>query len=343
MLAPMRWRCGAARAVVAVLGLAAGSSCGRRTATNVDVTGALRVRWTARLEWDGVGGRGGVGQVQRNYLVVGPLDTALTRHRVPCGGARERLAVHPVSPVFAWRCRAGEPWQAGWYVGLQDGVVTLRDCLPLGRGAAPTWNAARVSIDRDVASCVARVNGTHSAAVTAYRFIEREGGADALADALAGLVASEGHAPPEEEFRAAFARLDPPRRARVSAALRGAAMSPDCDQDRAVLASELLDLAADAALTDALVAHLARFWTPWLPADHPMGWDTLHGAAFQPTLQRLTARLAPHRPVPVGRISCPVTQIRVNGRVDQVAEARAAVLRAGVPCPPADTTPPRAP
>jgi len=95
-----------------------------------------------------------------------------------------------------------------------------------------------------------------------------------MAEALAARVASRDLAPSEEPFRAAFARLDAPRRARVSAALRGAAMRPDCDQERAVLASELLDLAADAAVTDALVAHLARFWRPWLPADHPSGWRT---------------------------------------------------------------------
>lgn len=203
-----------------------------------------------------------------------------------------------------------------------------------GVGEAPTWRATSLTLDRSSTRCVARVNGAGGGGTAAaYALIERVAGADALADALAALVSTADGAPPEAEFRAAFARLGLAQRAQVSAALRGAAMATDCDQSRAVLASELLDLAADVALTDALVAHLARFWQTWLPTSQASGWNTRDGEAFQPRLQRLAARLSQVRPGPVGNISCPVTQIRVNGAVDRVPEARAAVERAGVPCP----------
>ncbi len=310
------------------------AACGRRVGSEVDATGAIRVRWITRLEWGAVGGPGGVGRVQRSYLVVGPLDVTINRQPVRCAGARERLAVHPVSPVVAWRCRADEPWQAAWYAGARAGTVRLGDCLQLGRGAAPVWSTARVSIDASRARCVARIHLSDGpTTASAYELIDREAGAGGLADALAALVAAADVTPPDVEFRAAVSRLAPAPRAVVSSALRAAAMAPACDASRAVLASELLDLGVDDALTDALVAHLARLWQPWLPTHPSSGWNTTRGAPFQPMLQRLIARLSPLRPGPVGQIGCAVTRIRVNGRVDGVAAARAAVLRAGTPCP----------
>nr|MBK7066092.1 hypothetical protein [Deltaproteobacteria bacterium] len=322
----------------AMLLLSAASSCGRRTSTDADVSGAIRVRWTTRIVWDGVGGPGGIGKVHRNFLVVGPVDTALNRYRVPCRGAPERLAVHPVNPVIAWRCGADQPWKAEWYDGVNRGLVRLGECLPLGRGARPAWSPTRVSLDRDSARCIAHINRSGaSGTTTAYALIEREAGADALADALAALVVMPDHSPSEVEFRAAVGRLGPLQRGQVFAALRVAAMAPGCDPTCAVLASDLRDLAADPALADALVAHLSRFWQPYLPTGPASGWRTPHGAPFKPMLERLTARLSPVRPGPVGQISCAVTRIRVNGRVDQMPEARAAVLRAGIQCPP---TPP---
>jgi len=160
----------------------------------------------------------------------------------------------------------------------------------------------------------------------------RRGGAEplaalaaaALADALAALVATPGGVwLPVDAFRASVDGLAPAARVPVLSALRTAALAPTADAATALLAADLLDLSRDTAVTDALVGHLARLWAPFSAATQPDGLTGPEGPSFQPELQRLTTRLSAVRTEPVGRICCPVTRLRLNGRGADAQAGRA--------------------